>query len=164
MTITLRDVRTAVGDMAARLDGAGRSELVAFSPQDGAHPYVEIHGGTLHWVLVDQGRELRRRTTTSLDELLHWIALDATGPIARHRERQQRHRFPADQDVRIGRLAQQTEVGMAGLRADRRSPGGPASSSRLRVPRTTSPSTDASISRSPASATSGGARCRRQRP
>ncbi|MFJ8043407.1 Imm63 family immunity protein [Kitasatospora sp. NPDC096147] len=110
MTTTLEDIRTAVHALAARLPGAGRAELVGFHPRDGAHPYVEVHGRTLHWVLVDQGRELRRRTTTSLDELLYWITLDATGPPARRREREQRGRLPADRDPGIGRLAHQLDL------------------------------------------------------
>ncbi|MFD7729407.1 Imm63 family immunity protein [Kitasatospora phosalacinea] len=112
MTITLEDVRAAVGRMAARLAaaGAGGHELVAFDFREGAHPFVEVRDGALHWVVVDRGRELQRRTTTDLDELLYWIAVDATGPAARRWERQRRDRFPAGRDVRIGRLAKQLDL------------------------------------------------------
>ncbi|WP_189273943.1 Imm63 family immunity protein [Kitasatospora griseola] len=49
-------------------------------------------------------------TTADLDELLHWIALGATGSMAQQWELQQRDRFPADRDTRIGWLAKQVEL------------------------------------------------------
>ncbi|MDH6145262.1 hypothetical protein P3T35_007317 [Kitasatospora sp. GP30] len=110
MTITLGDVQAAVGDMAAKLGSVSRNDLVAFSPQDGACPFVEVHGGILHWVVVERGQELQRRTTDNLNELLHWVALDATFSMAVRWELGQRGRFPASRDTRIGWLAKQIEL------------------------------------------------------
>jgi hypothetical protein len=110
MTITLEDVQAAVGEMAAKLDVATGSELVAFSRRDGACPYITVHDGTLHWIVEERGQELQHRTTGDLDELLHWVALSATFDLALRWERGQRDRLPADRDTRIGWLAKQVEL------------------------------------------------------
>jgi hypothetical protein len=110
MTIMMEDVKAAVRDLVAKLDGGDRHEVIAFSPQDFARPYVEIHGAMLHWVVVERGRELERRTTSDLNELLHWVALDATRSMAGSWELGQRWRFPAGRDTRIGWLAKQIEL------------------------------------------------------
>jgi hypothetical protein len=110
VTITLRDVQAAVGDMAAKLDGVSRNDLVAFSPQDAACPFIEVRGGILHWVVAERGQELHRRTTGNLNELLYWVALDTTFSMALRWELGQRGRFPAGRDTRIGWLAKQIEL------------------------------------------------------
>ncbi|MBC3844649.1 hypothetical protein GXW82_44085 [Streptacidiphilus sp. 4-A2] len=108
MTIMLEDVQAAVDDMAAKLDVATRNGLVAFSRRDAACPYIEVHDGTLHWIVEERGKELQHRTTGDLDELLHWVAPHATFSMALRWE--QRDRFPADRDTRIGWLAKQIEL------------------------------------------------------
>lgn len=95
--------------MADRL-GIPGSELIAFSNRDAAYPFVEVHDGILHWVVVERGQELLRRTTGDLDEFLRWVALDATFSMALQWERGQRSRFPEDRDTRIGWLAKQVEL------------------------------------------------------
>ncbi|WP_157815908.1 Imm63 family immunity protein [Spirosoma pollinicola] len=41
---------------------------------DGALPHIELDGSdTFHFVVVERGQELERRTTTALDDLLYWI-------------------------------------------------------------------------------------------
>lgn len=95
--------------MAARLDGT-RRDLVAFSVRDAACPFVEVHDGILHWVVMERGQELEHRTTGNLDELLHWVALDATSSMAQDWELEQRDRFPAGRDTRIGWLAKQVDL------------------------------------------------------
>ncbi|WP_426405241.1 Imm63 family immunity protein [Streptomyces sp. R-07] len=103
-------MQTAIGDMAARLDGVSRNDLVALSPQDAAGPFIDVRDGILHWVVVERGQELQRRTTGNLDELLHWVALDATFSMALRWELGQRGSFPTGRDTRIAWLAKQIEL------------------------------------------------------
>jgi hypothetical protein len=110
MTMTLEDVQAAVHDMSAKLHDGHTYDLVAFSPRDAASPYIEVHDGTIHWIVRERGQELQHRTTTDLHEALHWIALDATLSLAMRWELEQRHRFPEERDTRIGRLAKQVEL------------------------------------------------------
>ncbi|MFJ5231485.1 Imm63 family immunity protein [Kitasatospora sp. NPDC088391] len=96
--------------MAAKLDGVTAGDLAAFSRQDCAHPYLFVRGGIIHWIAEERGQVLEHRTTSALDEALHWVALDATHSMAMRWELWQRGRFPADQDSRIGWLAKQVEL------------------------------------------------------
>ncbi|MFC1416660.1 Imm63 family immunity protein [Streptacidiphilus cavernicola] len=107
MTITLGDVQAAVRAMTAQLDG---NDHVAFSRRDAAYPYIKVQDGIIHWIVEERGKELQHRTTGDLNELLNWVALDATFSMALDWERGQRGRFPADRDTRIGWLAKQIEL------------------------------------------------------
>ncbi|MEV4429503.1 Imm63 family immunity protein [Streptomyces sp. NPDC049602] len=60
--------------------------------------------------MVERGQELQRRTTGNLDELLHWVALDATFSMALRWELGQRGSFPTGRDTRIAWLAKQIEL------------------------------------------------------
>lgn len=106
MTITFEHVQVAVSAMAAQLDG---NEHVVFFRQD-SYPYIRVHDGILHWIVEERGKELQHRTTGDLNELLHWVALDATRSMAVNWEIGQRDRFPAGRDTRIGWLAKQLEL------------------------------------------------------
>lgn len=111
MTITIGDVRAAVHDMSAKLYDGRRYDLVGFSIQGASHPYIEVHDGVIHWVVMERGVESQQRTTTEdLNEALHWVALDATNSLAMQWELEQRDRWPADRDTRIGWLAKQVEL------------------------------------------------------
>ncbi|MFI8770396.1 Imm63 family immunity protein [Streptomyces sp. NPDC053792] len=103
-------MQTAIGGMAARLDGVSRNDLVALSPQDAAGHFIDVRDGILHWVVVERGQELQRRTTGNLDELLHWVALDATFSMALRWELGQRASFSTGRDTRIAWLAKQIEL------------------------------------------------------
>ncbi|MFC8718652.1 Imm63 family immunity protein [Kitasatospora sp. NPDC057198] len=103
-------LQAAVRDMAAKLDGVTTGDLAAFSHQGGAHPYLFVRGGIIHWIAEERGQVLHHRATSDLDEALHWVALDATRSMAMRWELWQRDRFPADRDSRIGWLAKQVEL------------------------------------------------------
>lgn len=110
MTIKIEAVRAAVHDMSAELDGGHRYDLVGFGIRDAACPYVEVHDGVIHWIVRERGEEVSHRTTKDLGEALRWIALDTTFSLSLHWEQEQRGRWPADRDTRIGRLAKQVEL------------------------------------------------------
>ncbi|HML11232.1 MAG TPA: Imm63 family immunity protein [Stellaceae bacterium] len=49
--------------------------------KDGARPHIEIDD-FYHYVVVERGRELRRDTTTDLNELLYWVFESVTSTMA----------------------------------------------------------------------------------
>ncbi|WP_459647501.1 Imm63 family immunity protein [Kitasatospora sp. Ki12] len=110
MTITMKRLQAAVRSMAAKLDGVTTGDLAAFSHQDGAHPYLFVQDGVIHWVVEERGQVLQHRSTGDLDEALHWVALNATRSMATRWELGQRHRFPEGRDSRIGWLAKQVDL------------------------------------------------------
>ncbi|MET9413036.1 hypothetical protein ABZY03_02365 [Streptomyces klenkii] len=68
MTIMVADVMTAARDMAAELEVSVR-RVIACSDFS---TYVDIDGDDLHWIVGERaGREVKRRTTGSIDELMH---------------------------------------------------------------------------------------------
>ncbi|WP_160330258.1 Imm63 family immunity protein [Streptomyces roseifaciens] len=94
--------------MAAKLDGWKARDMIAFSSHDG-QPYVVVDDGVFHWAVRERGLLSEHRTTESLEELLHWVALDTARGAAFGWELQMRQHFP-HQDLGIGRLAKQLEV------------------------------------------------------
>lgn len=42
-------------------------------PQDTGEPHVERHGADYHYVVTNFGRELDRRATSNVEELLYWL-------------------------------------------------------------------------------------------
>lgn len=111
MTITIEDVKAAVHDMSAKLHDGQRHDLVGFSIRGASYPWIEVHDGVIHWIIMERGVESQyRRTTEDLREALHWVALDATFSLALTWEMEQRDRWPADRDTRIGWNAKQVEL------------------------------------------------------
>ncbi|MFC0843893.1 Imm63 family immunity protein [Streptomyces noboritoensis] len=111
MTIMIGDVQAAVHAMSAKLYDGHVHDLVGFSIRGASHPYIEVHDGVIHMVVMERGVESQQRTTTEdLDEALHWIALYATSTLAIRWELDQRDRWPADRDSRIGWNAKQVEL------------------------------------------------------
>jgi hypothetical protein len=47
-----------------------------------ADPHIEIHGEEYHYVSVERGKEILRKTTKVLDELLYWIMEGITSGMA----------------------------------------------------------------------------------
>jgi hypothetical protein len=51
--------------------------------KDFAYPHIETDNvGFLHYVIVERGQELDRRTTDKLDDLLYWIFSNVTFTLA----------------------------------------------------------------------------------
>lgn len=46
--------------------------------KDFAYPHIEVDSTGLHYVIIERGQELQRKTTNKLDELLYWIFDDIT--------------------------------------------------------------------------------------
>ncbi len=111
MTIMVGDVKAAVHAMSAKLYDGRIYDLVGFSIRGASHPYIEVHDGVIHMVVMERGVESQQRTTTEdLNEALHRIALYATSSLTIRWELDQRDRWPADRDSRIGWNAKQVEL------------------------------------------------------
>lgn len=71
---------------AARLAaviGARDHEVVDFTPQDNARPFITVaDDGTYHWKAVERGELLEHRVTTSRDEVLYWSSAATAARIA----------------------------------------------------------------------------------
>jgi len=87
---SLAQLRAVVEKMAVRIDASESDALPTYgSSADGGRPHIEIDG-LYHYVVVERGHELERRTTSDLDELLYWIFDGVTFSLASKYEVQNR--------------------------------------------------------------------------
>ena len=49
---------------------------------DGAHPHIEVDGRGMHFVVVERGQELERKTTSDPNELAFWVFQSVTFDMA----------------------------------------------------------------------------------
>jgi hypothetical protein len=82
MLVELDEIEAEVQRLAARLDVGSRALPTFGKTEDGARPHIEVTGAGYHYVVVERGRELRRDTTTSLDELLYMVFAGVTFDLA----------------------------------------------------------------------------------
>jgi len=78
----LLDLQRAMQEYADAISAPSEILPTLHESQDGGHPHIEWHDGTFHYVAVDRGKEVFRRTTRSEDEVLYWIFSDITHSIA----------------------------------------------------------------------------------
>jgi hypothetical protein len=70
---TLQDIERDVAALARRIS-ASLPDLPTFGiSRDGGYPHVEVHNGLYHYVVVERGKEIERRSSDSYDDLLYWI-------------------------------------------------------------------------------------------
>ncbi|MEO6282261.1 MAG: Imm63 family immunity protein [Dyadobacter sp.] len=83
MAKSLADLEKIVEKLAAIIE-APASLLPTYGRSlDGAHPHVEADlAGMWHYVIVERGQELERKTTGDLDDLLYWIFANVTFSMA----------------------------------------------------------------------------------
>ena len=80
---TLREVKEVVSELAKKIN-APSSLLPTFGfSKDFAYPHIEVDkNGNLHFVVVERGKEIERKTTSEIDELLYWIFEDIVFSMA----------------------------------------------------------------------------------
>lgn len=79
---TLREIEADVNDLAVRI-GASANELPSYGQsRDLAQPHVEVGDGQYHFVVVERGQEISRKSSASYDDLLYWIFANATHSLA----------------------------------------------------------------------------------
>ena len=104
---TLPEIEAEVLRLAQRI-GASANGLPTYGySRDGGYPHVEVDDTQYHYVAVERGRELKRLSTSTLDELLYWVFADVTHSMAFSYEL--KHRI-VDQDPRRMAFAKQIKL------------------------------------------------------
>lgn len=81
--LSLADIKEKVDELASKID-APEDLLPTYGfSRDSACPHIEVgNSGSLHYVVVERGEILERRTTKILDDLLYWIFAMVTFEMA----------------------------------------------------------------------------------
>lgn len=103
----LARIQTEVERLAPIIDAPARELPTYGYSQDFAYPHLEVWNGALWWVVVERGKELERRSTTDLNELLYWVFEGVTFSMASDWELRNR---VEDQDFRILLFTKQFEL------------------------------------------------------
>jgi hypothetical protein len=103
----LQDIEIDVAARANRI-GAKRDDLPTYGrSRDFGYPHVEIEAERYHYVIVERGTEIDRRSSADYDDLLYWIFRDITHGLAFAYEMM--HRVE-DQDCRRIAFPRQIEL------------------------------------------------------
>lgn len=79
---TLQEIETDVRALG-KLIGASKNELPTYrTTRDMGYPHVEVANGLYHYVVVERGQELERRSSATYGDLLYWIFESATHNLA----------------------------------------------------------------------------------
>ena len=107
MMKTLRQIEADVTTLAGRI-GASADDLPTYgTTRDFGYSHVEIDGDRYHYVTVERGKELSRKSTVNYDELLYWVFSEATRNLAFAYELKNRIE---DQDCRRIAFPKQVEL------------------------------------------------------
>lgn len=82
-SLSLDDIKRKV-DAAAIKINAPTDLLPTYGySRDFAYPHIEVDNtGLMHYVVVERGKELERRTTNNVNDLLYWIFSSVTFSMA----------------------------------------------------------------------------------
>jgi hypothetical protein len=106
--LPLDDVKASVDDLAVKINAPANLLPTYGYSQDFAYPHIEVDNvGLLHFVIVERGQELDRKTTDNLDSLLYWIFSGVTFSMSGDYELNHRRE---DKDSRRIRFAKQKEL------------------------------------------------------
>ena len=79
---TLREIEDDVNSLAVRI-GASANDLPSYGrSRDFAYPHIEVSDGQYHYVVIERGQEIDRKSSTDYNDLLYWIFSDATHNLA----------------------------------------------------------------------------------
>lgn len=104
---TLAEIEAEVARLAERVAAPGNAYPTFGYTADFAHPHIEVGTGQYHYVAVERGTEVFRKSTSDLDELLYWIFEGVTFSMACAYELA--HRIPG-QDFRRLMFSKQAEL------------------------------------------------------
>jgi hypothetical protein len=106
--VTLETIAKEVSRLAAKI-GAPAHFLPMFGiSEDFARPHIEVDAsGLMHYVIVERGSEISRKSTENLDELLQMIFGDVSFSMACKLEQNNR---VSDQDFRRVLFQEQTKI------------------------------------------------------
>jgi hypothetical protein len=106
----LAEIKDEVTRLAQVLGASGNDLPTYGHTRDSAHPHIEVDDQSYHYVIVERGQELERKSTSDFDELLYWVFEDTTHNLAFAYELKNRIE---DQDCR--RIAFPKQVELLGL-------------------------------------------------
>ncbi|WP_219837609.1 Imm63 family immunity protein [Paenibacillus sp. R14(2021)] len=105
--LTLELIKNEVNELAKKIQ-APSSLLPTFGgTEDGARPHIEVGNRGFHYVVVERGNEIERKTTSNKDQLIYWIFNSVTFSMAC--EYELRNRIP-NQDFRRLLFKRQIEL------------------------------------------------------
>ena len=106
--LSLQDIKDKTEKLALRIDAPADLLPTYGHSRDFGYPHIEVDSaGLMHYVVVERGQELERKTTSDLDQLLYWIFADVTFSMAGKFEVKNRIR---DKDSRRMMFAKQEEL------------------------------------------------------
>jgi hypothetical protein len=79
---TLPEIANEIERLAAKIGAAGYILPTYGRTEDGARPHIEVDARGYHYVVVERGSELRRDTTSNLDELFYHVFESITFSLA----------------------------------------------------------------------------------
>ncbi len=86
-TPTLDDIRNRINELSMQINAPADLLPTHGYSRDGGYPHIEADSnGLLHYVIVERGQELERRTTNNVDDLLYWVFAGITFSMACHFE------------------------------------------------------------------------------
>lgn len=94
---SLAEIEVEVARLAERVTAPSNAYPTYGHTADFARPHIEIGAGQYHYVVVERGTEVLRKSTSDLGELLYWIFDGVTFTLACAYELE--HRIPG-QDFR----------------------------------------------------------------
>ena len=75
--LSLDDIKRKVDELSAKINAPTDLQPNYGYSRDFAYPHIEVDNlGLLHYVIVERGEELTRKTTDNFDTLLFWIFSD----------------------------------------------------------------------------------------
>lgn len=80
--LSLADIEKIVNRLAATIDAPDGLLPTYGYTKDFAYPHIEVNKAGLHYVVIERGQELDRKTTGQIDDLLYWIFEDVTFSMA----------------------------------------------------------------------------------
>jgi hypothetical protein len=81
--LSLDGIKKNVDDLALKINAPNNLLPTYGYSQDSGYPHIEVDSkGLLHYVTMERGQELDRKTTNNPDELLYWIFASVTFSIA----------------------------------------------------------------------------------
>jgi hypothetical protein len=109
-TVTLDTVQRAVNILGEKIGASGYNLPTYGKSEDFARPHIEINARGYHYVVVERGNEIQRKTTHDIYELLYWIFSHITFNLAIEYERS--HRIPSKDSRRLAFQKQEELLGI----------------------------------------------------
>ena len=82
--LSFGEIKKKVNELAKKINAPTDLLPTYGYSRDFAYPHIEVDNtGLLHYVIIERGQELDRKTTDKLDTLLYWIFASVTFSMAR---------------------------------------------------------------------------------